>query len=74
MQQSNAIFAFLFIAFLVFITMKGELPLYMGFLFGTSSGSGANAGGNVAGAVSGFIKATGNGNYMGVPMPSAGGG
>lgn len=33
MQQSNAIFAFVFIAFLFFITARGELRKYMGFLF-----------------------------------------
>lgn len=34
MQQSNAIFAFLFLAFFVFITMRGELPKYMSFVLG----------------------------------------
>jgi len=32
MQQSNVIFAFLFIGFIVFITARGELRTYMGFL------------------------------------------
>jgi hypothetical protein len=32
MQQSNVVFAFLFIAFLVFITARGELRTYMGFI------------------------------------------
>ena len=30
--QSNVIFFYLFAAFFVFITMRGELPKYMGFL------------------------------------------
>lgn len=34
MAQSNAIFAFMFAAFVVFVTMRGELPTYMGFLLG----------------------------------------
>lgn len=34
MGQSNVVFGFLFVAFLVFITMKGELRTYMGFLIG----------------------------------------
>lgn len=32
MPQSNAIFAALAIAFIVFITMRGELSKYLGFL------------------------------------------
>jgi len=32
MPQSNAIFFFVFAAFFVFITLRGELPKYMGFL------------------------------------------
>jgi hypothetical protein len=32
MPQSNAIFFALFLAFLIFITARGELPLYLGFL------------------------------------------
>lgn len=32
MPQSNVIFGFLAVAFVVFITMRGELRLYMGFL------------------------------------------
>jgi hypothetical protein len=36
-QQSNAIFFFLIAAFIIFITMRGELPTYLGFLVGGSS-------------------------------------
>lgn len=35
MSQSTAILAFLGLAFLVFVTQRGELRLYMGFLIGT---------------------------------------
>jgi hypothetical protein len=34
MSQSNVIFAFLFAAFVIFITMRGKLPTYLGFLLG----------------------------------------
>lgn len=36
MPQSSAIFAFLAVAFLVFITQKGELPVYWGLLIGNT--------------------------------------
>lgn len=32
MSQSDVIFFYVFAAFFVFITMRGELPKYMGFL------------------------------------------
>lgn len=35
MPQSSVIFGYLFVAFLIFITMRGELRRYMGFLLGT---------------------------------------
>jgi hypothetical protein len=34
MPQTSAIVAFLLVAFLVYITMRGQLRTYMGFLFG----------------------------------------
>lgn len=34
MPQSNVIFAFLFAAFIIFVTVRGNLPKYMGFLLG----------------------------------------
>lgn len=41
MGQSNSIFFFLFAAFFVFITMRGELPKYMGFILASpKAGSG----------------------------------
>jgi hypothetical protein len=36
MQQSNVIAAFIFAAFLIYITLKGELPTYMGFLLSSA--------------------------------------
>lgn len=33
MPQTNVIFAFLFAAYFVFITVRGELPIYLGFIF-----------------------------------------
>lgn len=48
MQQSSVIFFFLFAAFIVFVTQRGELPTYLGLLLlspasgstgGTSSGT-----------------------------------
>jgi hypothetical protein len=32
MPQSNVIFFYVFAAFFVFITLRGELPKYLGFL------------------------------------------
>lgn len=34
-NQSGVIFGFLFIGFLVFITIRGELPIYAGLLLST---------------------------------------
>lgn len=47
MSQSNVIFFFLFAAFFVFITMRGELPKYMGFLL-ASPATGSQGGGSGA--------------------------
>lgn len=41
MPQSNVIFAFLFAAFLIFITSRGELPSYGRVFFGSSGSGGA---------------------------------
>lgn len=35
MQQSNVIFGALFLAFIVFITVRGELPTYLSLLRGS---------------------------------------
>lgn len=32
LSQSNVVFGFLLVAFLIFITARGELPIYLGFL------------------------------------------
>jgi hypothetical protein len=32
MSQSNVIFAAIFIAYLIFITARGEIPIYLGLL------------------------------------------
>lgn len=54
MSQSNIIFAAIFIAYLIFITVRGEIPIYLGLLLkspaqtpatGTATAaSGVNAG------------------------------
>lgn len=49
MQQSNAIFGALFIAYVVYITIKGELPTYITLLKGgdtTAAAGGSSTGGN----------------------------
>lgn len=37
MNNSDVIAAFIGIAFVVFITMRGELPIYAGFLIGKAT-------------------------------------
>lgn len=37
MRWDNVIFAYLFIAYMIFITLRGELPIYMGFLLSSAS-------------------------------------
>lgn len=49
MQQSNAIFAFILGAFVVYITVRGELPTYLGFLLAGSE-DGVGVANNGAGA------------------------
>lgn len=39
MSQSNFVALFIFAAFIVFITLRGELRQYMGLLFGTQIAS-----------------------------------
>lgn len=48
MSQSNVIAACLFIAFIVFITMRGKLPAYLAALFGTNAASATGGGGDTA--------------------------
>jgi hypothetical protein len=46
-SQSNVIFAYLLIAFIVFITVRGELPTYLGFLLGGTSSPVSQGGGGI---------------------------
>jgi hypothetical protein len=46
MRQSSVIFFFLFASFVIFITLKGELPVYLGLLLkspGTTATPGTQA-------------------------------
>lgn len=61
MNQSTIIFGYLFVAFLIFITQRGELPIYWGFLVSSpippssgpqATGSGALASNNLAASAS----------------------
>lgn len=61
MNQSTIIFGYLAVAFLIFITQRGELPIYWGFLVKSpqspsqgpsGSGSGSVTGSNLAQTVS----------------------
>lgn len=61
MNQSTIIFGYLAAAFLIFITQRGELSIYMGFLLSTptqpaagptATGSGALTSGQAASAAS----------------------
>lgn len=52
MQQSNVIFGFIAVAFVVFITMRGELPTYIQLLRGggqtvTGAGGSSGSGGDI---------------------------
>lgn len=52
MQQSNFIFAMLLIAYIIFITVRGELPAYIAILRGGGQQAGsAPAGGGTGNAV-----------------------
>jgi hypothetical protein len=37
MNQSNVIAFYIFTAFLIYITMRGELPTYIGFIVGKTT-------------------------------------
>jgi hypothetical protein len=58
MNQSTVIFGYLFVAFLIFITMRGELPVYAGFLLSTpkASGNSGNVGANTQSSATDAIK------------------
>lgn len=42
MPQSNVIFFYIFAAYLIFITMRGELPKYLGFLLASPANANQN--------------------------------
>lgn len=42
MSQSNIIAGFMTLAFVVYITIKGELPVYLGFLLAEPVGGSSN--------------------------------
>lgn len=48
MPQSNVIFGFLFAAFLIFITSRGELPDYANIFFGSAKSGGSGGAGEGA--------------------------
>ena len=50
MRQSSIIFGALFVAFIVFITVRGELPNYIGVLFPKSGGSSGASSGDLLGS------------------------
>jgi hypothetical protein len=61
MPQSNVIFAFLLVAFIMFVTMKGELPIYLGFFLSSPQGSsGTGSASNILGSVGNVANAFGN--------------
>lgn len=67
MRWDNQIALFIFMAFAVFITMRGELPIYMGFILGTSAApapvaSVAPVGGETSGA--GKAASSGKGGFV----------
>lgn len=43
MQQSNVIFAYLLVAFILFISLRGELPTYITLLRGGGQQAGNNS-------------------------------
>lgn len=43
MDQTNITVGVVIVAFIIFITVKGELPTYLGFLLGTGTGAVAPA-------------------------------
>lgn len=54
MRQSSIIFGALFVAFIVFVTVRGELPAYIAALLPRSSGgagSAAPSGGGLLGSI-----------------------
>ncbi len=50
MRQSNFIFGALAVAFVVFITIRGSLPVYMSVIFGTASAPAEKGADTISGA------------------------
>jgi hypothetical protein len=50
-NQSSVIFGALIIAFFIFITLKGELPVYAGLLLLSPKGSGGTSGSDITSAI-----------------------
>lgn len=74
MQQSNVIFATLLIAYIIFITMKGELSLYLTLLRGGGQQPG-NAGTGASDPITSLFKGAANlMDSTGVNGPSTSGG
>jgi hypothetical protein len=69
MPQSNVIFFYMFAAFFVFITLRGELPKYMGFLLASPKGP-TNTNVNTPGGTDVLGQVTG-GNAMTVLQTAA---
>lgn len=44
MDQTNVIVGATIVAFIIFVTVKGELPAYMGFLLGATTGASPSGG------------------------------
>lgn len=74
MQQSNVIFACLFIAFIVFITMRGKLPAYLAALLGTSAGASSGSSAGSSSGASGGDSAAGIGDALNDPVGAITGG
>jgi hypothetical protein len=64
LPQSNVIFFYLFAAFFVFITLRGELPKYMGFVLASPTNS------NLGVGVSGNNRTDSLGQVSGMSMPA----
>lgn len=58
MNQSTIIFAFLFAAFVVFITQRGELPIYLGFILATPTQPLGSATATAAGSTANPVSAS----------------
>jgi hypothetical protein len=71
-QQSNVIFAMILIAFIVFITVRGELPAYLSLLRG-STANGSSPAGGTGNLQAGSAPASSNGlpSLPGLPSLSA---